>query len=323
MTIIDKEKYKHWMSTNQVGIPIFYHPWYLDIVCYKGEWNVVLSMNNEVVEGILVYYQTKKYFHNAIIMPPLTPFLGIWLPEVTSEKEVYKNRKENKIVSDLVQAIPSNIVMYIQSHPTTFKNWLPYYWRGYDQTTRYTFIIPDLSKWSKEDLATNVRNKINKSSQNLVIKIENDVEGLYDQLNHLMIRKGQPLTFSKEMVKRLDEALEQRNSRLIISAIDKEDKIHASAYVIFDQDKAYMMMLSSDVDTRQNGAVPFVIYNAIEIAKNKVKTFDFEGSMLPFLFDLFSGFGGNLTPYFSVLKAKNWVWDIGYRMKRNYDKNFH
>jgi hypothetical protein len=45
------------------------------------------------------------------------------------------------------------------------------------------------------------------------------------------------------------------------------------------------------------------MWSAIKVAKSKgVKTFDFEGSMIPGVEKFFRGFGGELTTYFAIQK---------------------
>jgi len=120
---------------------------------------------------------------------------------------------------------------------------------------------------------------------------------------------------------KLDTWLLNQNKRIILGAKDKFGHIHACIYLILDQDKSYSMMIGSDVNSRKNGAIPFLLHHAILESGKRVKSFDFEGSMLESLFDLFAGFGGKLTPYYRIYKAKNIFWDIAYRIKSYYDNH--
>lgn len=83
------------------------------------------------------------------------------------------------------------------------------------------------------------------------------------------------------------------------------------------------MLIGSDVISRKNGAIPFLLYNTIIECRERVTCFDFEGSMLESLYDLFAGFGGKQIPYYRIYKAKNIFWEIAYRIKSHYDKSNH
>ena len=322
MISTDKQQYITWAASME-DLPIFFRPWYLDEVCFNCVWNVILlTTDSEKNEGVLVYFTTKIYGHKVMIMPPLTPFGGIWIPPLSATKQVYKIRKESQIVSRLLEELPTDAVLYRQSFRYEFKNWLPFYWKGFEQTTRYTFIIPDLESWSLNDTATNVRNKINKASSFLSVSMDDDPEIVYLQTADVLNRKGIRLSWPEGFFTALDKAVCENAARLILTVKDAEQQVHASSYIIIDKDTAYLMMLGSDPALRQSGAIPLVIYHSILEASKQVNRFDFEGSCMESLFDLFSGFGGEMTPFHNIYRTKNMFWDIVYRLKsRNDTKN--
>ncbi|MEZ4909291.1 MAG: hypothetical protein R2774_00355 [Saprospiraceae bacterium] len=321
MDIQEKLIYTEW-ANNEAKLPIFFRPWYLDKVCTHGEWHVILSLDGEnKIEGVLVYYLTSKKFQKVIIMPPLIPYLGIWIPSLRNEKATYKLRKETNIIRNLISKIPKDVTLYRQSYLTEFENWLPFHWARFNQTTRYTLTIENLSTWSIHDVATNVRNKINKAQKSLQIELNCLPEIVYQQTKSIMKEKNIDIVWPKELFLSLDQELSLRNKRLIIAAKDNTNQIHASSYIVIDNGTAYMLILGSDKNLRKSGAIPFVIYHSILEASKYVNKFDFEGSMLESLFDLFSGFGGKLTPYLSIYKTKNGFWEIIYNLKTLYDNN--
>ncbi len=316
-----KQKYREF-CTSQHNLPIFFYPEWLDITTSGGDWEVVITVDNaENITACLPYFLTKKYGQAAIIMPPLTPFGGIFITQNNALKQESYIKNEKVLISELIASLPNNIVYYSQSFYYNFNNWLPFYWQKYQQTTRYSFVIEDMKQWSLADVATNIRNKIKKASQELEIKELDDPSIVYQQLFSVLQHKGIQLSLSKETFITLDRWLNANNKRLILGAVDHSGHVYASIYLVFDQDKAYSLMIGSDVSLRQNGSVPFLIYHAILAAQKRCTTFDFEGSMLESLFDLFAGFGGSLKPYYRIYKAKNIFWDIVYRVKSYYDKS--
>lgn len=318
-TQVNKQIYRLFFR-NLKKLPIFFDPEYLDIVCKSGNWDVILEKDNtDDIVGFLVYFTVKKYGKPAIIMPPLVPFSGIWLlpSKATKVETIYKS--ELSIIKKLEAAIPKDLAFYTQSHFYNFQNWLPFYWKGYTQTTRYSFRLEDLSKWNLSNVATNIRNKITKAQKTLSAKRIDNPDIVYEQVLSILTQKGIHLTLSKEMFLQLDNLLSSRSKRFILAAIDLQNQIHAVTYIIEDEGISYMMMIGSDVRFRQSGAIPFLIYHSIWETSKKNNVFDFEGSMLESLFDLFAGFGGTLKPYYRIYKAKNIFWDIAYRIKSYYD----
>lgn len=315
-----KQEYILLLEKGNHNIPIFFQNWYLDVVCGPQNWNIILEKNNAgEILGFLVYYISEKFGRPAIIMPPLVPFSGIWLFPPSATKVESINKNELRVIKNLVNEIPGRTIFYTQSLYYTFQNWLPYYWKGYSQNTRYSFQIEDLSKWNLTHVATNVRNKIVKAGKSLrVQRIENS-EILYDQVQSILAQKNIRLKMGKELFYQLDLALSSRNKRFILAAIDTQNNIHAVTYIIEDEGISYMMMIGSDKYFRQSGAIPYLIYHSILETSKRNNIFDFEGSMLESLFDLFAGFGGTLKPYYRIYKAKNLFWDIAYRIKSYYD----
>lgn len=319
MVVADKNTFIRW-AAKQPQLPVFFQPWYLDAVCSNGQWQAHLYQNDKgTIEGVLVYYLTTKYKRQVINMPMLTPYSGIWMPPATAEKEVYKTRNINKIVAELAHSIPSDVVLYRQSFLPEFNNWMAFYWQRYFQTTRYTFVIEDLKQWSLNDAATNVRNKINKASALITITEDIPLEKVYQMADDILTQKGIQLQWKQDAFMRWDEVLNKHSKRFIVGAKDSDGRVHATAYVIVDQATAYLMILASDKVLRKSGAVPLVIYHAIMKAAKVATRFDFEGSMLASLFDLFSGFGGKLTPYHSIYKTKNLFWQLAYHYKMRKD----
>ena len=318
-----KQKYREYCRMHH-NLPIFFHPEWLDITTRNGSWDVVITTDKiDQITGVLPYFLTKKYKRPAILMPPLTPYGGIFITSNHAVKTESQIKNERQIIQQLIEGLPKDIVFYSQSFYYNFNNWLPFYWQKYHQTTRYSFVIDDLKSWSKDDIATNIRNKIKKAEKELEIKVLADPTVVYQQLSDVLQNKGIHFSLDKKTFLMLDAWLLNNDNRLILGAVDSDGKIYASIYVVFDGDVAYSLMIGSDLSSRQNGSVPFVIYQAILEVQKRCKRFDFEGSMLQSLFDLFAGFGGTMKPYYRIYKAKNLFWDIAYRIKSHYDKSNH
>jgi hypothetical protein len=251
----------------------------------------------------------------------LTPYGGIFIFANQASKQESSIKNEREIIIHLIDALPKNIVYYSQSFFYHFKNWLPFYWRRYLQTTRYSFVIDHLQSWNIEQVSSNIRNKIKKADQELKIITIDDPSIIYKQIYNVLYNKDIHLSLSLDTFLALDRWLKSEGKRLMLGAVDSQGNIHASIYLLFDLDKTYSLIIGSDISLRQSGAVPFVIYHAIKESSKRASAFDFEGSMLESLFDLFAGFGGTLTPYYRIYKAKNIFWDIAYRIKSYYDKS--
>jgi ribosomal protein S18 acetylase RimI-like enzyme len=317
-----KNTYITFCKNNEQSIPLFFQPYWLDVVCADGHWDVVASdNNNDQASGFIVYYSTKKYGQSIVTMPPITPFSGLLLHNTADQKKVSFNKWETTMMRSLLQQLPKYYTYFNQCFHYTHQNWLPFYWADFQQTTRYSYVIEDLSAWSIEDTATNIRNKISKASKQLTIHEVQEVAEVYKMVGKVFGHKSVGLVLRLEMLEAVDLALAARNKRSIFVAVDEQQVVHGAIYVVYDHQSAYNLLLGSDPQYRQSGAVPLLLHHAIQHARSRVKSFDFEGSMLASLHDLFVGFGGVRKAYMRVFKTKNTFWDIIYRLKSRYDKS--
>jgi hypothetical protein len=194
------------------------------------------------------------------------------------------------------------IVKLVQIH---LSNWLPFYWRGFEQTTRYTYVIEPLADlervWS--EFSKKLRWEIRKAQKQLAVRTDvEDIERFLD-INALTFkRQGLELPYSRDVVRRLDAACIKHQARRMFFAEDAQGRIHAAKYVVWHKDSAYYLMGGSDPELRKSGADSLLTWEAIRFAATVAEKFDFEGSMLEAIERGFRAFGGVQTPYFHVTR---------------------
>ena len=78
----------------------------------------------------------------------------------------------------------------------------------------------------------------------------------------------------------------------------------AACFVVHDERTAYYLLGGYRAENRHHGAGALAVWEAIRHAKEAgLETFDFEGSVIPPIERFFRGFGGRLTPYYTVNKG--------------------
>jgi len=289
-------------------LPLFFQDWWLDAVCDKGTWEVCLSKDSgENIQGVLPFYISRYYGFKVIKMPDLTPFLGIWLKKPNNlKRQIAVNNFEKNTIEDLIGQLPK-VAYYSQKHPIQLSNWLPFYWNGFKQTTRYTFRIehPIDPNNAYVKFKSNTRNKIVKAKKIVNIVETDDIE-LFYQINQLSFeRQSIKIPYSLDFIIKLDDALSKRKQRKILLAKDEENRYHAAIYLIWDDTTIYNLMLGADKKLRTSGAVQLLLWEGIQLAAAKNSTFDFEGSMMQNIEPIFNQFGGKLTPYNKIHKGGN------------------
>ena len=301
------------LAPTLANLPLFMHPDWLDAVCFNGKWGVVLSFDNaNQLDGAMVYYEVYlKGLLSAIVMPEITPTTGVWirLPDTHKSKLYNKYTMRKKIMETLLDQLPEKD-FFVQKFNPDLTDWQPFHWRGFRQSTHYTYIIPDLGNWEQvqQNFKGSIRTDVKKAEKNVLIYQNDDVRSVYDFCAESLNRQGSRLNFSFEILDKLDKMLLQQTARRIYFAKDREGNIHSSIYIVYDLKlkTAHYLLGGSNPMFRHSGAMTLLIQTAIQQASEAgLQSFNFEGSMLPTIEYAFRAFGGILTPFYRITKTKN------------------
>jgi len=308
----NKEKYKEFAKKEK--LPIFMQPYWLGSVCEDDmEWDVILYEKGGEVWGSFVYVIKKKHGFTLITMPKLTQFLGPYIKYPKGQKYYKKLSWEKEIMNYFIDNLPKFDYFNMNFH-YSITNWLPFYWRGFKQTTRYTYVIDDLSDLERvfNNFDNSYRNKIRKAQKIVEIKRGLSIESFYN-INRLTFeRQGIKIPYSLNFLKLHDKILTSYNSREIFYAIDKEGKIHSSLYLTWDDFSSYVHMVGEDPNLRKSSAGILLVWEAIKYTKDilNLNIFDFEGSIIKNVEQVRRSFGAIQKPYFNIFKVNSKILKI-------------
>jgi len=301
---MSKTKYRE-LCENEGSIPIFSQPWWLDATAGTENWDVVLVEENDAIVASMPFVIKKKYGFTIISQPILTQYLGPWL---RPSKAKYSRRLglQKKHIQALFTQLPK-FDHFQQNWNPEMTNWLPVYWLDFEQTTRYTYIIPDLSNLDMvlANFDSSYRNKIKKAKKIVQVKQDLLIDEFF-KINALTFsRQSMEVPYTFKCLKQHDATLEKQNKRKIFYAEDTNGKIHSALYLIWDTNSAYVHMVGEDPDLRNSGAGILLIWEAIQYAAKILclKRFDFEGSMLESVEPVRRDCGGVQVPYFTITRT--------------------
>ena len=281
---------------------IFEQPWWLDVVA-PGRWSAAEVRRDDKVVARLPYAQRRRLGLTTIGQPPFTQTLGPWLAPRAC-KYAKQLETEKKLIGELIEMLPP-FDFFRQSFSPMLTNWLPFYWAGFQATVRYTYRIEDLSDLDhvRSEFQEHVRRGIRKAESALEVDDDYPLEDLL-RLNELTYaRQGVRSPDSPELVRRLDAACAQRGARRILGAVDARGRVHAALYVVWDERTLYALINARDPEFQSLGSNTLLYWEAIKLASEVSRVFDFEGSMIEPVEHYFRGFGGRQTPYFSISRA--------------------
>lgn len=321
--MLPKQKYREFCKEEK-NIPIFSRDWWLDAVCGEEDWDAVVVEKDEKVIAVMPYYKVKRAVFDCIVMPKLTQTMGPYIKYPINQKYEDRMSYEKRVMDTIIERLP-DFISFSQNFHYSVTNWLPFYWRGFQQTTRYTYVIESLSnlEMTWRDLKENIRQDIRKAAKKVSVFYDDGVEKFYEINLMTFKRQNIKIPYSMEFLKIIDAACEARKCRRIYFAKDNDGRIHAAIYIVWDENSAYCLAGGGDPSLRHSGATSLLLWEAIKYAYRVTKRFDFEGSMIKSIETFFSAFGARQTPYFAVTKINNSIARIitsGYSFLRRLHK---
>lgn len=300
---INVQRYRELCETDH-SIPLFSQAWWLDLVA-PGKWDVALNRKGAEISAALPYVQGRRFAWRISAMPPLTQTLGPWVAP-TNEQASARFRHEMAQLTELAASLPS-FHLFSQNWHYSLTNWLPFYWAGFQQTTRYTYRLEEIGDTAKtwSGLAGKTRTEIRKATQRhgLVVDPHPRVEDFIPLNAMVFDRQGIPKPYPDTLVAAIGAEAAKRNALDLVIVRDGDGAPHAGALVVRDHTTGYYLLGGSDPALRHSGGATLALWEAIMLASKQVNSFDFEGSMMKSIEPFVRNFGSTQTPYFQISRT--------------------
>ncbi len=312
-----KEAYRDF-SKNEPDIPVYSRPWYLDAVCGDNGWGVLLYTRDNKIVASMPYYITRRLAIKIIKMPSLTQSLGVYLKYPASIDSGSKLSLEKKVYSYFIERLPKVGAQFHNFH-YSFTNWLPFFWKGYKQTTKYTYVIEDISDPESVTARFSHAKKKNiaKALKTVSVKFDLPAREFYDHLKFTIEQKGQRVLYPYETFERLYRSSYKNSSGRTIYAVDSDDNIQSAIFCVWDNSSAYDLISSIDDRFKNSGSATLLIQELIKYLSGKVTRFDFEGSMFESVENSFRQFGAVQRPYHRIYRIDNLIYKFVYQFLLN------
>ncbi|MDR0611879.1 MAG: GNAT family N-acetyltransferase [Dysgonamonadaceae bacterium] len=299
----DKEKYRI-LCNSELSIPVYSRDWWLDCVCGESSWDVLLCLKNEIIEATMPYYTPCR---GVISMPFYTQTMGIWFnPAFEDKRYSHDLFRKQTICEDFIMRLPVHDY-FLQNFHYSFTDWLPFYWNGFRQTTRYTYVLPDIGNpdelWNglSENICRNIRKAKNKYQLTVRRNIPADI---FLKINAQVYQRQGIAPYQPEILKKLVDISRSRGQGDIWGAYDAENRLHAGVFVVWQKNCAYYIAGGNNAESRKSGGLALAMWAAINDLSGQVRSFDFEGSMIRGVEHFFREFGARQMPFFSLEKGK-------------------
>lgn len=292
------------LCEQEPSIPLFSQAWLLDAVA-PDRWGAVMTGNDDSPTGSLPYVLQRRFGLRLSTMPALIPQLGPWTAARGGTLRGRQLAREHKILGELADGLPT-VDHFSQCWDPEMTNWLPFHWRGYRQTSNYTYRVdprdPD-RVWAQMD--GSARTEVRKASERHGLQVSFDASfEEFVRLNELVFaRQDLTMPYSRRELTTFDAACRAHAGRLIVTVKDESSQSHAGCYVVWTEKCAYYLLGGADPALRSSGAGYLALWEAIKHLSGKTAMFDFEGSMISSIERVFRSFATHQVPYHAISRT--------------------
>ena len=278
----------------------FVQSWWLNALGEEVERLGVIAQDGQLIGGFVLHSTTLKGV-SCLANPPFTPHIGLFAKQKSSNPaRIVSATKE--LLKTLIEYLEGRSEKIIDIRlPFTYKDLQEFYWSDFDVSPRYTYRL-DLDRSEEEILASmdpKTRNAIKAAESNGIEIIEASASEI--ETNISAILKERKAKVRLDLLSKLFSSVEAQNRIGLLARSEHEDE--ALAYCIIHGGESYYLFGGNKSSGTVGSSGSLIMWSAIKAAKSKgVKTFDFEGSMIPGVEKFFRGFGGELTTYFAIQK---------------------
>ena len=192
-----KDKY-HLLCNTETSIPIFSRDWWLDTVCGKDKWKVLLVEEKERITAAMPLYCPRQ---GIISMPSYTQTMGPWFAPESKDTKYTKTLGHRQVLCKQLLNTLKSYPYFMQNFHYGITDWLPFYWEGYRQTTRYTYMLKDIrnTKAILGNMSFNIRRNITKARDKYHITVKKGISIEEFLLIQAQTFKRQQITNKEDM----------------------------------------------------------------------------------------------------------------------------
>ncbi|MEW6668912.1 MAG: GNAT family N-acetyltransferase [Thermodesulfobacteriota bacterium] len=263
----------------------------------------IYSNSHTLIGGFHLY--TKRQFgltvcRNAPFTPHCGPFLKVTAKNPVAIMDTWK--KALKLMAKYIHDKRLPVVSVALDKKIV--DMQPFIWEHHRVTPQYTYTIDlDLPiEAILRNMSPDRRNDIKKGERTgLNVRMIDRYDAVKTMVCQSFSRQNRSVdTIHLDAV--LSRFAETGNSFAFLAGID--DVPIAASFCVHDRETAFYLLGGYAQHGKHRSAGPLACWEAIKHAKRLgLKTFDFEGSMVPDIEHYFRGFGGRLVPYYRVTKA--------------------
>ncbi|MDY5969178.1 MAG: GNAT family N-acetyltransferase [Bacteroidales bacterium] len=315
----NKETYKALCEAAGDDIPLFLQYWWLDAACGDKTWDVLLTRKGDAVTAAMPCLLRKKLGMRYVLQPQLTPYCGpvFFYPQgMRAERKARFEHAAAKALADQLKEM--RLDYFQQNFAPSVTDWLPFFWAGYRQTTRYTYVIPDIGDPDKAFAAFDPdmrQKKILRLLPRVSLTEGTTPEQLAAWHEHYWRSKGQRDVLPQRLMARVAHAAIARGNGAILTLSDDDGTPLVSRFVAYDSRCAHSMFSAQNPNRRVPNAADALVWLTLLRMSGLTRAYDFEGGMQQSIEHYYRSFGATQVPYHALEKCNNPLFRLALKLK--------
>ncbi len=299
--IINSEQLAAELEKSKLELSLFSSIEWLQLFDSRLKIIAIFSDDRQLI-GYWYGLMGKKLKFSYFINTPFTPHCGLVYLNKSSNAANFNtfNKKIMKTMAGFFKEKKISLVHLALPHTTIDTQ--AFIWNKFLVTAKYTYHL-QLHKSEAElfdELSSEKRKSIRKAiSDEISIRLVTDYKLIIDLLKNTFIKNK--VKHEAELIEKILFQFANANNSFAFAAYDKNEKLIASNFCLFDHNTCYYLFGGFDAEHKHHGAGVHCMWSSILQAKKlNLSVFDFEGSMLKDVEKYFREFGGTLIPYYEI-----------------------
>lgn len=317
---MNKESYRRLCEAEGCRIPVFQQYWWMEAVCDGKEWDVALACDGDRLLAAMPYLIRRRFGMRYVLQPQLTQFSGPYYcfpQDMSAARRVDFEHRAADMLIDHFEAL--RLDYFCQRFAPSLTDWLPFHWRGYRQTTRYTYRIDDISDPQRVFACfdrTKERQRRIRRIADRYTAVNVDAESFVQFHTAYWRSRGERDLLEPSFMRRVIDTATSRNQGMTLGLRDGEGRLAAAWFAVYDGRCAHALLSAKAPGEQSADVSALLVWRMIEALSTRTAAFDFEGSMERTLEYFYRSFGARQVPLLEVSRMENPLFNIMLKMHR-------
>ena len=260
--------------------------------------------NGELIGGCPLYIYKFGFLKTASSVIKMTPYGGVILAQLPSNKVREKERIYRNIIASLCETFDNQHFSNIQIiNSPGFIDVRPFIWKDWDSKIHYTYhlILNDFEERISRDAKRNIKKAI---KNEISIEKSRDIDLFYELFKETFSRQGlKPPVTKKFLANVFNMLLKYKKGEMWI-AKTKSKEVAAAEIFVYDSKRAYRWSAATHTKLRKTGAYSLLLFEVFKDMQNRgFKEINLMAANMPQLAEFITSFNPKLLPYYEIQRT--------------------